>query len=139
MVNSERVPVGVAMFEKHDNPRKQGDAGMGIAISWFTRNGYTVSIPITDSQEYDLVVDDGSGCLRVSVKTTTNKRGNCYEVGLRTQGGNKTQFKVRNFDPASADLLFAACSNGDNYLIPFSAIEAKCSLGLGKKWSEYLI
>lgn len=47
------------MLRQH-NPKKQGDAGLGVAIGWFTTHGYTMSVPLTDSQDYDLIVDDGN-------------------------------------------------------------------------------
>jgi hypothetical protein len=42
---------------KFRNSKKQGDWGLGSAIAWFTAQGYTVALPITDSQHYDLIVD----------------------------------------------------------------------------------
>ena len=36
------------------NSKKQGDIGLGIAIGWFATQGYTVCVPLTDSQDYDL-------------------------------------------------------------------------------------
>jgi hypothetical protein len=33
------------------NPRKQVDVGLGRAIGWFASNGYTVALPLTDSQD----------------------------------------------------------------------------------------
>ena len=44
-------------MRKYKNSKKQGDAGLGIAIEYFTTKGYCVCIPLTDSQEYDLVVE----------------------------------------------------------------------------------
>ena len=97
---------------------------MGVAIAWFTTHNYTVCIPITDSQPYDLVVDDGTGIQRVSVKTTTKASG---EVGLRTQGGNKSQFKIKHFDKSEAELLFVATPK-NMLLIPTKLITCKTSI-----------
>lgn len=112
---------------------------MGIAIAWFAAHDYTVLVPLTDSQSYDLAVDNGT-LQRVFVRTTTrvNKNGT-FAVGLRTQGGNKSQFSVRSFDKGSVDLLFVACSNGDQYLIPSSKVEAKSEITVGKKYTEYKV
>ena len=126
------------MVARHVNPRKQGDAGMGMAIAWFTNNEYTVNIPLTDSQPYDLVVEDQTdGSLhRVSVKTTT--RDNC-EVSLRTQGGNKSQMVVRHFDSSSVELLFVAAPHA-LYLIPASKVASKSTISVkGKKYDEYIV
>lgn len=112
---------------------------MGIAIGWFAANGYTVCIPLTDSQSYDLVVDY-EGLKRVGVRSTTrSKGGGRYEVGLRTQGGNKSQIKIRHFDASVVDFLFVACSDGSAYLIPSSEIKASSSIMVGPKWQRYQI
>ena len=38
-----------------------GNASLGTAIGYFTNTGYTVSIPLNDTQDYDLLVDfDGN-------------------------------------------------------------------------------
>jgi hypothetical protein len=139
----------VPVFLRHDNPRKQGDAGMGVAIGWFACAGYTVCVPLTDSQGYDLIVDDGEhGLQRVSVKTTTRKTrlgrakdqsGSAYVVGLRTQGGNRSQFKVRHFNHLGIELLFVACDNGDRYLIPTGEFSEFSELTLGKRFDKFKI
>ncbi len=113
---------------------------MGIAIGWFACAGFTVCLPLTDSQPYDLIVDDGiHGLQRVSVKSTTQVKGPYYDVGLRTQGGNKSQFTIRKFDPDQVEILFVACSNGDRYVIPTSAFAARSYLRLGPQYAEFRV
>lgn len=116
---------------------------MGVAIGWFACAGWTVCVPLTDSQPYDLVVDAGDGVLcRVSVRTSTQRQPKGqYEVGLRTQGGNHTQrAKVRHFDPAIVDILFVACDDGTKYLIPSAAITNRSSLTVGgSKYNEFQV
>jgi hypothetical protein len=41
------------MLKNQENSNKQGNVGLAEAIAYFTRFGYTVSIPLTDSQKYD--------------------------------------------------------------------------------------
>jgi hypothetical protein len=130
----------VPVFARHVNPRKQGDAGMGIAIGWFACAGYTVCLPLTDSQPYDLIVDDGEhGLQRVSVKSTTQLKLGLYQVGLRTQGGNRSQFTIRHFDNLGVELLFIACSDGGRYLIPAAKITSKSYIQLGAKYAQYRV
>lgn len=103
----------------HKNSKKQGDAGLGIAIGWFAAQGYTVCVPLTDSQDYDLIVDM-DGLKRVQVKTTAyrNPAGN-YVAGLRVHGGNRTGTgKVKFFNPSGVDLVFIVTACGANYLVP---------------------
>jgi hypothetical protein len=80
------------------NSKKQGDVGLGDAIAYFTRLGYTVSIPLTDSQDYDLIVDDGTSIKRVQIKTTRFKVYNIFIVSLTIKGGNRTFSKIKKFD-----------------------------------------
>ena len=37
--------------------KQRGNCGLGIAIGYFSTNGYTVSIPLNDTQDYDLLID----------------------------------------------------------------------------------
>lgn len=56
--------------------------GLGAAIAYFTKNEQTISIPLTDSQKYDLVVDFGDNLRKVQVKTSTFQRYGRFEVHL---------------------------------------------------------
>lgn len=128
------------MVNRESNPRKQGDAGMGVAIGWFASNGYTVCVPLTDSQGYDLIVDDECMLKRVFVRTTTRKNGSGnWEAGLRTQGGNKSQFKIRKFDKDAVELVFIVCGDGSMFLIPSGKVECMSSITLGDKYKEYML
>lgn len=88
-------------FRARANTRLQGDAGMGVAIAYFSRIGVRIGIPLTDSQPYDLMIDDGGNLSRVQVRTTTVREGRSYVVGLKTVGGNKTQLITKVFDPTA--------------------------------------
>lgn len=114
---------------------------MGIAISWFARQGWTVCVPLTDSQPYDLIVDDDGTLYRVSVKTTTRLTPqNTYEVSLRTKGGNQSRETVKFFDPNESDLLFVACMDGTNYLIPTARVEGRSTITVaGEKYADYQV
>ena len=120
------------------NSKQQGDVGLGAAIAFYTSIGYTVSIPLNDSQQYDLIVDDGKKINRVQVKTTKNKKpsGN-YEVGLRTCGGNQSFHTVKKFDHKSVEILFVLCEDGSSYSIPTESFSCKSSIDLGKKYEKF--
>ena len=45
--------------------KEKGNTGLGIAIAYYTSNGYIVSIPLNDTQDYDLIVEKDN-------KTTLN-------------------------------------------------------------------
>ena len=71
------------------NSKQQGDIGVAMAIAYYTKNEYAVSVPMGDNTLYDLIVDK-TRLLRVQVKTTSYKRGNNYVVQLATSGGNQS-------------------------------------------------
>lgn len=48
------------LFDNAINSKKQGDIGMCYAMAYYAKLGWTVSVPVTDSQDYDLVVDNGT-------------------------------------------------------------------------------
>ena len=37
--------------------KEKGNTGLGMAIAYFVANGYVVSIPLNDTQDYDLVIE----------------------------------------------------------------------------------
>jgi hypothetical protein len=124
---------------RRENPRLQGLIGLGRAVDWFCANGHAVSIPLNDSQPYDLVIEDWEGGLRkVQVKTTTcrNRAGN-YVVDLRTNGGNQSFHTSKPFDNRSCDLLFIVTDDDALYVIPSSAITAKASISLYEQYDRY--
>jgi hypothetical protein len=45
------------------NTKDIGNIGLGEAIAYFTGAMMTVSVPLNDSQPYDLIVDDGKSLL----------------------------------------------------------------------------
>jgi hypothetical protein len=126
------------MSMRRSNPRLQGLIGVAAAIDWFTRAGYLVSIPLNDSQPYDLVVDDGMRLLRVQVKTTTarGRYGN-FTLALQTAGGNQSFHTRKPFDNSASDLLFALTDSGDVYIIPCPAITARTMISLCSKYDTY--
>lgn len=121
------------------NTKKQGDMGLGVAIGYFTSIGYTVGVPLTDSQDYDLIIDDGKKLGRVQVKTCSFKRRN-YEVNLSIKGGNRTsKWKIKKFDTNQCDYLFVVTENLKKYFIPSKKIIARYILALGQKYDKYIV
>ena len=129
------------MFENCKNTKEQGNIGLGSAIQYFSQNLYTVSLPLNDSQDYDLIIEDRDGTLKkVQVKTSTQlTEHNTYTVNLRVLGGNAKQNYVhKRGDEIIYDLLFILCDNGDRYLIPKEIIkELKSGVTVGKLYTEY--
>ena len=57
------------------NSRKQGDVGLGRAIAYFTSEGFTVCLPLTDNQDYDLVVEKENGLKKIEGTLSTIGEG----------------------------------------------------------------
>lgn len=103
----------------------QGNIGMGRAIAYFTSKGHTVSIPLNDCQEYDLIVDTGTELLKVQVKTSRHKApsGN-FRVSLVSSGGSKRSIYHRVCE-GKCDLLFIATEDGLDYLYKVGSLPRK--------------
>ena len=127
-------------LNQHRNPKVQGNVGLGAAIAYFCFLGYGVSLPLNDSQPYDLIVDDGHNLLRVQIKTVWAKaKSGRYTCDLRTTGGFYGKYTFKHFDPESCDLLFILTGDGSQYLIPASQIHVGAQLTLGLAHSQYLV
>ena len=128
---------------KYRNSKKQGDIGLVLAIAWFEINDYPVSIPLTDSQDYDLVTDMNDNLKKVQVRTTYNQQeSGSYEVNLRVTGGNQSGTgNIKYFIETKVDYLFVVVENGTKYLIPKSAIKNKRSINVGNggKYEQYRV
>lgn len=136
------VPTQLMLFiENETSYSKQGNAGVGFAIAYFTKIGYTVSIPLTDTQDYDLVVDNGENLLKIQIKTTGSKsRHGIYSLNLRVTGGNRSGVgKSKTFDQNHCDAVFAVTNEGSMYYIPRNVIKAKTTINLGKIYEKYKV
>ena len=68
--------------------KEKGNSGLGMAIAYFTTNGYTVSIPLNDTQNYDLVIEKNNKLETVQIKATGCKtKYGIYQVALKSCGG----------------------------------------------------
>jgi hypothetical protein len=127
------------VLEDFENTKKRGDAGVGSAIGWFTSQGYTVSIPLTDSQDYDLVVDINNTLNRVQIKTVFHKPDGFYAVNLRVTGGNKHCTTNKLFDNTAVEYLYVLTNEGVRYFIPAAIIETTTQLRLNERYTQYIV
>lgn len=123
------------------NSKKKGDVGLGSAIGYFTSNGTPVSIPLTDSQDYDLVVELDGVLKKVQVKFTNCSQNGSFAVPLRIMGGNsKANFVHKSGSDVVYDYLFALTGEGDRYLIPREVfVNNRSTLNLGKKYDAFRV
>lgn len=76
--------------------------------------GYDVSIPLTESAAYDLIVDDGHQLARVQCKFANQRR---RQVDLRRIHSNSTGYVVKRTLDGSYDWLFVLDGTGGEYLM----------------------
>src|ERR1051325_5654037 len=81
--------------------QRKGDLATAQAITTFTRLGYDVSVPITESAAYDLVVDTPDGLKQVQVKYSSEKK-----VDLRNIHSNSNGYVVKKTRQDSYDWLY---------------------------------
>lgn len=131
---------GVLVYNTSMNTRQQGSVGVAAAIHYFVSKGYAVSIPLSEVQRYDLVVDDGK-LNRIECKTTRYKNpDNYYLVGLKTCGGNQSGAGTsKKLNQADCDLVFIKCEDNTHYVIPSDQLHGKSTLQLSPKWDKFKV
>jgi hypothetical protein len=127
----------IILFSSCRNSNQQGVIGLGEAIAYFTKKHCTVSLPLVDSQDYDIVVDDSACLKKIQVKTTATKKGKWYVV--RLVNGSTYDRKVRLNTDKIYDFLFVVTDGHEMYLIPKTDIDQRHSLTLGSKYSKYKV
>jgi len=104
--------------------KDQSVQAKGIAIGWFSKNEYTVSLPISRHEDYDILVDKDGKILKIRIISTNYKNSiGKWEVSLRQMCstyscGNTT----KKFDNTSCDAVFMVCGTHELFLIPSADI-----------------
>ena len=97
-----------------ENNQQKGRAGISQAIAYFGSNGYTVSVPLNDTQWYDQVVEKDGVFQTVQCKFTDSKDN---AISLRSCGGtNGGVYDTVLNHPL--DILFCVDSEMNMFLIP---------------------
>ena len=124
---------------RFDTNKEKGNTGLGIAIAYYTSNGYTVSIPLNDTQDYDLIVEKENILKRVQVKATSckTKSGN-YQVALKSCGGTKGTTYKRVIE-TNVEELFIVTENINIYIIPILELKNKSTISICDKYSIYKV
>ena len=117
--------------------KEKGNSGLGMAIAYFSANGYTVSIPLNDTQDYDLVIEKNNVLETVQVKATGCKtKYNIYQVALKSCGGTKGDTYKTLID-TKVDYLFIFTEELKMYFIPCNKIFNKSTLNLSNEYLKY--
>ena len=92
--------------------QKKGDYAVAKAIASFTKLGFDVSIPLTESAPYDLVVDQDGKLFRIQVKYISGKN-----VDLRRVHSNSKGYVVKKTLENAYDWLYILSAEDKEYLI----------------------
>jgi len=126
--------------------KQKGNLAVASAIKHFVSAGYTVSIPLSDTAKYDLVVERDGTFQAVQCKYAGHERNpGIFSVPLYVCGGNRSAGNRRiKYQPGDFDILFVLCANGRAYAIPFQEIAGQTAVNVGReskwsKWEQYLL
>lgn len=124
---------------KFNSNKEKGNTGLGIAIAYYSANGYTVSIPLNDTQDYDFIVDKDNILKKIQVKATSCKtKYNKYQVALKSCGGTKGETYKTVVD-TNIDEVFIVTDSLELFKIPIEVIKNKTTLNLCEKYEKYKI
>lgn len=123
---------------KFSTNKEKGNSGLGIAIAYYSTNGYIVSIPLNDTQDYDLVVEKDNILKRIQVKATSCKKNGNYQVALKSCGGTKGN-TYKTLIETNVEELFIVTEDLEIYIIPKKNISNKSTLSICDKYDKYRI
>ena len=123
---------------RFETNKEKGNTGLGIAIAYYSSNGYTVSIPLNDTQDYDLIVDRENKIKRVQVKATSCKKNNNYQVPLKSCGGTKGKI-YKTIINTNIEELFIFTEKMEIYIIPKILIKNRSTISLCDKYEKFKI
>ena len=124
---------------KFQTNKEKGNSSLGIAIAYYDSNGYTVSIPLNDTQDYDLVVDKDNLIKKVQVKSSgcKTKYGN-YQVALKSCGGTKGK-TYKTIIETNIDEVFIVTKDLEIYILPIKELKNKSTIYLCDKYQKYKV
>ncbi len=128
-----------------DNKQK-GNLAVASAIKHYVSTGYTVSIPLSNTAKYDLVVERGGEFQAIQCKYA-GYEGNqgIFSAPLYVSGGNRSAGNRRlKYQQTDFDVLFVLCANGRAYAIPFQEVVNQTTINVGReskwsKWEQYFL
>ena len=109
------------------NRKQIGRIGLSMAINYFTIQGYTISLPINDTQWYDLIIEKDGKFETVQCKATATQSG---AIDFRSTGGTKGTVYDNLLNHSELDWLFCVNKDLEMWLIPVKEITTSKQLTL---------
>lgn len=107
-----------------------GRIGLSMAINYFTIQGYTVSLPINDTQWYDLIVEKNGIFETVQCKATMTEDDS---IDFRSTGGTNGKEYDNLLNHKELTYLFCVNKDLNMWLIPVSELGNRRSIRLRTK------
>jgi PD-(D/E)XK endonuclease len=92
--------------------QRKGDIAVAQAVATFTKLGYEVALPLTESAAYDLIIDTMEVIKRVQVRFTSEK-----DVELRRIHSNSRGYVIKKTKKNAYDWLYVLRADGNEFLI----------------------
>ncbi len=100
--------------------QKKGNLGLVKAITDLTEKDIAVSLPISESERYDLIAEKNNICKTVQVRYTCLSNGK-IEIKLKSVWSNSEGYQVRNRKQNDFDILAIYCPDTQkNYYLDAS-------------------
>lgn len=99
--------------------KNKGRIGLSMAINYFTIQGYTISLPLNDTQWYDIVIEKDDQFYTVQCKCTFTEDDS---IELRSCGGTKGIVYDNITNHSKLDYLFCVNKDFNCWLIPVKDI-----------------
>ena len=102
-----------------ENNKIKGRIGLSTAINYFTIKGYTISLPLNDTQWYDMIIEKDGLFQTVQCKCTGTDNG---EISLKSMGGTKGAGYDSILNHSELDFLFCVDKDFNMFCIPLEDI-----------------
>ena len=104
--------------------QRKGDIATTRAVATFTAMGWDVSLPITESAAYDLIVDDHGMLARVQCKFASTRGVDLRRIHSNSRGYVAKRVAADSYDwlyvlrPSGAEYLLKECHAGRRSVVP---------------------
>lgn len=110
--------------------QKKGNIGLTKAIADLTEKEISVSLPISESEKYDLIAEKNNICKTVQIRYCSIHNG-VLPIKLKSVWSNGQGYQVRNREKADFDMLGVYCPDTKLlYYIPSDEFNCKNTLTL---------
>lgn len=99
--------------------KDKGRIGLSMAINYFTIKGYTISLPLNDTQWYDMVIEKDNIFQTVQCKCTFTEDDT---INIKSCGGTNGSVYDSVLNHPELDYLFCVNKDFNCWLIPVKAI-----------------